>query len=240
MPPAKAYGDGILFRVSNYAYWMLALTIMFALSNVLLVPVLFLEQDVSNIVFFAGAALPLGPAVTALLYCMAKLAREKDLSPITDFLRAYRVNLVETLRFWVPVVVIVAIALADITYLQQSGSVFDGAVLAALVVLCVITALWLVNMFVIAAHFHFRTRDAARLAFYYLGKRPLATIGSAATLFVLGAAVVFTFDAATILLSCLFAFMILASSQTVVADIRDRFTVTDATAVAPTAVTATS
>ena len=112
MPPAKVYGDGILFRVSNHAYWMLTLTVMFALSNVLFVPVMFLARDVSNIVFFGAAALPLGPAVTALLYCIAKLSREKDFSPVADYMHAYRANLVETLRFWAPVVVIVAIVAA--------------------------------------------------------------------------------------------------------------------------------
>lgn len=224
MTQAKGFGDGILFRACNYLYWLLALTVLFALSNLLILPAMFLARDVSNTALFAVAALPLGPAITALLSCMSRFARERDLAPVADYLRAYRANLVETLRFWVPAVVVGSIVGADLGHLQRSDSALDGVLFAALIVLSSIGALWLVNVFLITAHFRFRTRDTLRLALFYLGRKPRATIGTAATMFVLAGAIVLTFDAVAILLCTLFAFMALAVSRDVVADVRARFT----------------
>jgi len=224
MAQAREFGEGILFRVTTTIYALVMLTLLFATTCVLFIPTLFLAHDVSNLVFFSLAALPVGPGITALLHCITVLGRDRDISPTREFFRAYRMNFAPTLRFWIPAVVVGAIVAADVGYLQGSDSGFDAAVFVALLVLSAIGVLWLVNMFVITAHFHFRFRDAAKLSVFYLGARPLATLANVATIFVLGACFVFAFDAVAVILSCLFAYMAVTSNAPTLRDVRQRFT----------------
>lgn len=187
-PPARQpeFGDGILFRISTRIYWVMAITLCFTVANVLLIGAsMFLIRDASNIVLAAVAAIPTGPALTAMIFSFRQLKDGPGSQPVKEFIRGYRLNAVDTLRFWVPAMAVVWILSFNLSYLLQSTKPMDTAVMILTFILSGVLVLWLAAMLQITAAYSFRLRDAARLAMSYLILKPGVAIGNAALVIII-------------------------------------------------------
>jgi uncharacterized membrane protein YesL len=221
----RQFGDGVLFRFTNQVYWLIATELLFAFACLpLALALLFLDRDSSNAILYAFAALFLGPALAATLHCVRKVRREKDLDPTRDFLRGYRINVVVTLKFWVPAVAAATIAALDSGFLQTKGAATDAVLREALLVVALLGTLWVMNMMVISTSFTFRMRDMARLSMFYLGRSPRSTLGNLAIVFLAVALVLFTSE--WVLLACgsLFVHLFALNTADLVGQIEARFT----------------
>jgi uncharacterized membrane protein YesL len=224
-PRNRQFGDGVLFRFTNHVYWLMATEFFLVVASLpVVVALLFLDRDSSNAILYALAGTSLGPALAATLHCVRKILREKDLDPTRDFLRGYRLNVISTLKFWVPAVAAATILLLDSGFLQTRGSASDALLRAAGLVVALLGALWVMNMMVISTAFTFRMRDLARLAVFYLGRSLRSTVGNLATLFLAVVLLLFTSEWGLLLCGSLFVHLFALNTADLVRDIEARFT----------------
>ena len=221
---SQQFGEGVLFRVTNYVYWLIATEVLFVVASLPLVAaLLFLDRDPSNAILYALAGLPLGPAVAATLHCARKVLREKDLDPARDFWRGYRLN-VAVMAFWAPAVAVATILLLNLGHLAGSGSAGAPALRIAILGVALVGALWLTNMLVISTAFTFRLRDLARLSVFYLGASLRITVGNLACLFIAGTLLVLVSDWALLLAGSALVGLVALNTTDLVAQVEARFT----------------
>ena len=221
----RQFGDGVLFRFTNHVYWLIATEFYFVVASLpFIVALLFLYRDPSNAILYAIAGTFLGPALAATLHCVRKIMREKDLDPTRDFLRGYRLNLTDTLKYWVPAVAVLTILLLNLWYTETRGSAVDAALQIAMLIVALLGALWLMNMMVISTSFNFRQRDLARLSLFYLGRPLRITLGNLATLFLAAVLLLLTSDWVLLLCGSLFVYLFALNTADLVTRVAERFT----------------
>ena len=112
----REFGEGPIFTITSYIYWLFMGNFYFVLLNIPLVLILIsilsngtnpLPKGFSVIIFLS--CIPIGPAATALFSVMGKLIREKDINITNDFFKAYKVNFSESLFLWTFEMVLIAI-----------------------------------------------------------------------------------------------------------------------------------
>jgi hypothetical protein len=221
--PRREFGDGPLSRITGGLYWLVVVTALLALTALPTVVVVFLlEPSASNLPVVALAAVPLGPALSAALYATRARARSDDLAPARSFWHGYRINWADVLRLWVPALV----ALGVIGYvLANTGVAGLGAVyVVVLVAIALAVAVWALHATAIASFFSFRTRDVARLALYFLGRRWGVSLGVVSLVVVAFGIVWFTSDVVLALLGGVWVWFWYRNDQPMVDDVRVRFT----------------
>jgi hypothetical protein len=187
-----------------------------------LVALVLLDRDASNVPLFAACALPLGPALAAAVYALHRRSSDiTDLHPAAAFWRGYRMNAGEVLRIWVPWLALLTVIGVSLANFPAAG--VPGWWAALLVLIAGIAVLWMANALVIVSLFSFRTRDIARLAAYFLGRRPGVTVGNAGLVILAGGLTYLASDAMLVLLGSVLAAMLLQTCRPMVAEIHERF-----------------
>jgi uncharacterized membrane protein YesL len=219
------FGEGVLFRLTNRVYWFLATELCLVIASLpFVVALLFLDRDASNAILYAIAGAFLGPALAATLHCIRKIMREQDLDPTRDFVRGYRLNAADTLRYWVPAVAVLTMLALNLRFIGTSGPAWQTALKTATLAVAVLLSLWLMNMMVVSTSFSFRQRDLARLSVYYLGKAFRITLGNLAILFLVGVLLLFTSDWVLLLCGSLFVSLFALNTADLVKQVEVRFT----------------
>ena len=183
-PAEYRWGEGTLARASALIYTLLVAEFFFLLTAVPgLIPLVLLDRDPSNLPLVALCLVPLGPALSAMLFALRHRSRDlTDLHPAAAFWRGYRLNVWPVLRLWVPWLLGMTVISVNLAYFQAAA--VPGWWAALLVIIAVGATLWMVNALVITSLFAFRARDVARLATYFLARTPGATLGNACLLIV--------------------------------------------------------
>lgn len=226
MPPPPDERAPRLPRATAVVYWYVVTEVCFLLAAVpTFAGFLLLDRSAGNIPFFALALVPLAPAVTAAVSTLHARTPARstagELSVWPRFWRFWVRDVVDVLRWWVPVLAFGAVLAYNAVFATRIGMapVFSiGAV-----VLLVFLALFSMNAVALTAVFSFRTRDVARLSLYYIGARPAATVGSVALLIVATGVVYAASDAALAALAVVFAAFLLVTHRAVLEDARARF-----------------
>ena len=222
---APQFGDGVLFRLTNHVYWLLAMEFWLVVASLPSVAaLLLLDRDASNAILYAIAGAFLGPALAATLHCARKVIREQDLDPTRDFLRGYRLNVADTLRYWTPAAAVLTVLALNLRLTGTRSSAWDGALQTATVAVAVLGSLWLMNMMVISTSFNFRQRDLARLSVYYLGTTLRITVGNLSVLFLAAVLVLLTSDWVLFLCGSLFVYLFARNTADLVKQVEVRFT----------------
>lgn len=215
-------GDSGLARVSSVVYWLLVVMLLTALAIAPgYLPFMLLDQDLSNVPLAAACLVPVGPAYCAAVFALNRRATDDDLHPARAFLRGYRLNVLDALRVWVPVLLVLVVLAVNALYVDLAA-VPAGFELVMLVLGAIVLA-WTVHALTIVALFSFRARDVARLAAYYLVAKPLATLGTLSYLVLAAGVVYLASDWVLILLSSIFTGALLHNERPVLRDLADRF-----------------
>ena len=225
--PAAEIGAGFLARTTAVVYWLLVVELLLVLTIAPgLVAALFLARDASNAPLAALLLVPVGPALAAALFAwrvfLGRIGDGRDLAPARHFWRGYRHNALDVLRWWVPtlaVLTVLAVGLANIDRIAA-----PAGYAAALGVVAVAVLGWAGHALVLSSALTLRTRDTARLAAYYLSARPLATLGVLGLVVVAVALVVLLGDWAPLALASPLTFLLLRTTEPVLADAVERFT----------------
>ncbi|WFE40863.1 DUF624 domain-containing protein [Micromonospora sp. WMMD998] len=220
----REFGDGPLSRAAAVVYTLLAVE-LWLLLGVLpgLVALVLLDRDASNLPLVALALLPVGPAVSAALYTLRHQRSDlTDLRPAAAFRRAYRANLPGVLRVWAPTLLWLAVIAVNLAHLPAAAVPGWWAAPLALVGAGVVLAG--VNALVIVSLFDFRTRDAVRLALYFLVRRPGVTFGNAVLLAAVAGVTAVLSEAVLALLAALVVLALLRINEPMIDDVRRDFT----------------
>ncbi|MBY8850182.1 glycosyl transferase [Saccharothrix sp. MB29] len=221
--PAAEIGPGVLSRAASVVYWFLVVEVLLVLTTapgLLLVPLL--AGDAGNAPLVALCFAPVGPALSAALFAWRVFLTDRDLSPARHFLRGYRLNWLDVLRWWLPVLAALAVIGFTLANLRFAGVPTGYG--AVLVVVAVGLLVWSSNALVLSSALSLRTRDTARLASYYLAARPLAALGALSLLIAAGGVAALVSDRLLLLLAAPFALALLRNAEPVLRDATGRFT----------------
>jgi hypothetical protein len=220
---AGEIGPGALSRLTAAVYRYLVLGVFlaaFGLPTLLLWTLL--GPEPANVALFVAALLPVAPALSAALYAQRAWAAEPDLSPARPLLRGLRLNLRDTLAWWIPVLALTTVLAVNVLF---AGSVAGGQVLRPMsVVLLVVLAVWSGHLLVVSSFFSFRFRDVLRVAAVELFLSWKSSLGLLALLVVATATVLLSSEAMLLLTGWAFAVCLWLIVKPVIADITERFT----------------
>jgi len=175
----REFGEGALFSLTNHIYGLLMTNIYFIISNaIFLFFFMTLEPTFSNITLYFLALILTGPSISALFYSIGKLIREKELSPLKDFYHGYKVNFKDTMRFWLPLLLVLYILFVDLQYFNSNLSTLNHILSVVFYIGIIATMILMMNAFLINAGFNFRLKDICKLSVYYSFKKVKVTFGN--------------------------------------------------------------
>lgn len=220
----RQFGSGPFSRATSLIYNLLVVELLFLLTAVpILLPLMFLRRDASNLPLFAVGAIPLGPAFSAALYALRHRGRDAtELRPTTAFWRGYRLNALPVLGVWLPWLALSTVVGINLAYFTVAN--VPGWWAGLLVAVAAVATLWMVNALVTTSLFTFRVIDVARLARHFLGRTPGVTVGNACLLIVAVAVTVLFSEVVLMLLASVLALGFLRTAQPMIGQIEREFT----------------
>lgn len=219
-------GEGPLGRVTGTVYWFLVVGLLQVLTTLPgTVPLLFLDRSPGNAPLVALCLLPVAPALSAGLFALRRRRDAEALQPAAAFWRGYRLGAADVIKLWAPALVLLTLLGINLAYLDATG--VPAGYVGVAVVLGALALTWVLLAMVIATVYSFRTRDTARLAIYYLLRRPVVTLGVLGTVLLAGAVVLAASDAVLALLGWAFTWLLLRVTAPIVQDVGANYVTTD-------------
>ncbi|GAA2690384.1 MULTISPECIES: glycosyl transferase [Actinosynnema] len=221
--PAAEIGPGFLSRASAAVHWFVVLELLLVLTCApALLPLLFLADGPGNALLVGLCFAPVGPALSAAVFAWRRFLTDPDLSPARHFLRGYRVNAVDVLRWWLPALAVLSLVGFTLSTVDMAGVPGWYALLLVLVAAGVLV--WSAQALALSSVLALRTRDLVRLASYYLFARPSTAVGALALLVVVLGATYFGSDWVPVLLASPLALALLRTADPALRDATERFT----------------
>ncbi|MFJ8952931.1 DUF624 domain-containing protein [Streptomyces sp. NPDC102381] len=218
------FGTGPLSRAAALVHTLLTVEAMLlAAASPGLAGVFLLGTDPSNLPLIALCLVPLGPALSAALYALHRRGRElTELRPARTFWHGWRLNSVPVLRLWVPLLAWLTVIGFSLTHFPDAG--VPGWWAGLLVVVGVVSLLWGGHALVLGSLFTFRSADVARLAAYFLLRRPTASLATASLLVLTGGLTVLGTEALPVLLVAPLLLSLLHAFRSEIAEAQEDFT----------------
>jgi len=224
MDNGKEFGTGFLSILTNHIYWLGLVNFYFVLCNIVfLFFFISLIPSFSNMFIYFIALIPSGPAITALFSTLSKLVRDKEISPTKDFFHSYKVNFVDTLKVWLPLLLVVFILVVDLYYFNANPSNTNQILAGIFLVVLLLIGTFSIYVFSIHANFAFRVRDIYRLSVYYSFYKIKATTGNIGLVIITFFLMNVISDFIILFIASLLCYAMVLNSNTVLEDIRQNF-----------------
>lgn len=166
-----------IFDTFNYIFWFFLLNLLFILFNLPLV-LFFVFIGISNIFvylpLFLLCSIPIGSSLTALLYCMGKLIRTKDLNILKDFARGIKLNFKQSTFLWCFELILIFILYSNIKFF--STSMYNLLLTCLFASLLIFILLITPYIYLLISRFSMKTIDIIKGSFVLVFTRPLLTI----------------------------------------------------------------
>lgn len=180
---SKSITDRPIYTIVKYLYYFFLTNFYFIICNILFFIVYYLADFVfENILLFYITLIPMGPAITAVLSSMGKLVKEKDIHPTKDFFKAYKVNFIPTMKYWLIQLTIIFILLIDILQSATDTSLFSPVYLILLIV-CIFIMIY---AFPIIARFEVKVKNLFIISIYANFKYLKTTLLNVSTIVAFG------------------------------------------------------
>ncbi|MGA5279064.1 hypothetical protein ACPCSK_01320 [Streptomyces griseoincarnatus] len=221
---ADAFGTGPLSRAAALIHTLVTVEALLLLTAAPGLAGLFLlAPEPANLPLAALCLLPLGPSAAASLYALHHRSGDlTELRPARAFLRGWRLGAGPALKLWAPLLAWLTVIAFTLTHFPATG--LPGWWASLLAVTGVGSLLWGAHALVLTALFAFRARDTARLAAYFLAKRPRATLGALSLLILTAAGTALLTEALPALLSAPLLLSLLHAGRPVIEETREHFT----------------
>lgn len=169
MIKVKMITEKPIFIIANYIYTFFIINIYFILSNSLFFYGYYFANsafDYYAIVFIL--LIPMGPALAAVFYTIGKFIREKEISPLQDYLKGYKKNFKISLSYWLIQLSLLFILSINYHYITQTGA------LAILLPFFIVLALFILSLnlyaFPILSRFEIKLKNLWIVSAYYFFK----------------------------------------------------------------------
>lgn len=159
------------------------------------------EREVSTVVLYVIAALPVGPALQAALYALRRPDASLHQHPWSRYWEGWRLGWRQSLVVWAPLVVLLG-GLQVATGLMDPDAVARPLVIVGLILAGAAGVIAVGTLTAIAA-FSFRTRDVPRVALFGMGSKPFGTVGLIGVVFIAVALVALGLEAVLLLVMVL-------------------------------------
>jgi len=222
----REFGEGPIYTITNYTFWLFMGNLYFLLMNIPLLYILLL--------FFANGtnplptgfttiaiicSLPVGPAATALLSVMGKLVREKDINVTKDFFKAYKTNFFQSLFFWALEIVLISLLFIDIGFFRTSN--YPQVINVFVLILIAFISLMSLYVFPLIARFYLGVKVILKTATYYTFRKPHITILNFASFLVVG--FIFTkFSFIVLFSSSIICYLIMYYQQNILLEVEEK------------------
>lgn len=223
--PNADLANNRFYKIAQNISWFLIITIWFVLNFIpLLFFFLFVETTMANIVWYLVGSIPLGPAMGALITSTIRVVETDDFSePRRDFFRYYRKNFGDSLKIWVPYLVLSYLAFVNINYyfnILEEGLVFGYI----FVFLMVLLTLYLIPLFLIQMKFEFRYKDLLKLGMFYLITRFKITIGNLLVGFIILVLMVYVSEWLLFVIPAIVSYFIVLYNYRIIKHVKENFT----------------
>jgi uncharacterized membrane protein YesL len=220
----RQFGEGLLFSLTNHIYWLIMTNIYFILCNVLfLFFFMTLQPTFSNITIYFLALIPTGPSISALFYSIGKLIRERDLSPLRDFCHGYKINFKDTMKFWLPLLLVLYILFIDLQYFNSNPTTINNILSVVFSIAIILMIILMKYAFLINAGFKFRLKDIWKLSVYYSFMKMKITFGNIGIVIILLFLSYLVSDFVIVFVASLVCYLFMLNSKEVVEDIKINF-----------------
>lgn len=220
----RQFGEGLLFSLTNHIYWLIMTNIYFILCNVLfLFFFMTLQPTFSNITIYFLALIPTGPSISALFYSIGKIIREKDLSPLRDFFHGYKINFKDTMKFWLPLLLVLYILFVDLQYFNSNPTTINNILSVVFSIAIIVMIILVMYAFLINAGFTFRLKDIWKLSVYYSFMKVKITFGNIGIVIILLFLSYLVSDFLIVFVASLVCYLFMLNSKEVVEDIKINF-----------------
>lgn len=168
-----------IFDTFNYIFWFFVLNFFFMLFNIPVI-LFFLFVGISNLFnyfpLFLVCLIPTVPAFTILLYCMGKLMRTKNLEPINDFVKGFKLNFKQAIVLWSFELLLIFALYSNIRFFTNvmHNTILTCLFAALLILLIAITPF----IYILMSRFSMKNLPIIRSAFVLAFTRPLLTISN--------------------------------------------------------------
>jgi uncharacterized membrane protein YesL len=180
---SKSIIDRPIYIMIKYFYYFFLTNFYFIVCNILFFIVFYLADIVfENILLFYITLIPMGPSITAVLSSMAKLVREKDIEPTKDFFKAYHLNFITTMKYWLIQLTIIFILLIDILQSASNTSLFSPIYLILLIA-CIFIMIY---AFPIISRFEVKIKNLFIISIYANFKYAKSTLLNVSTIIAFG------------------------------------------------------
>lgn len=207
---SKSVTDKPLYIITKYIYYFFITNFYFVVCNILFFIVFILVDFVyENILLYYITLIPMGPSITALLSTMGKLAREKEVSPTSNYFKAYKANFLSTMKYWLIQLTIIFILLIDFNYSTNHSNILSPVFL----ILLIVSLFIMLYAFPIISRFEVKLKNLFIISIYSNFKYFKTTLINASTLIAFGF-IFFTFPSVSFLFaSSLIGFFIMFNLQ---------------------------
>jgi uncharacterized membrane protein YesL len=221
----RQFGEGLLFSLTSHIYWLIMTNIYFILCNGLfLFFFMTLEPSFSNITIYFLALIPTGPSISALFFSIGKLIREKDLSPLRDFFHGYKINFKDTMKFWLPLLLVLYILFVDLQYFNSNSTTINDILSVLFSIAIILMIVLVMYAFLINAGFTFRLKDIWKLSVYYSFTKLKITFGNIGIVIILLFLSSIVSDFLIVFAASLVCYLFMLNSKEVIEHIKINFT----------------
>lgn len=180
---SKSILDRPIYTLTKYVYYFFITNFYFIICNILFLIVFYLAEFVfENILLFYITLIPTGPSITAVLATMGKLIREKEINPTLEYFRAYKLNFLPTMKYWLIQLTILLILSVDVFYSINRSNILSP-VFFILIIVCFFIMIY---AFPIISRFEVKMKNLFIVSIYSNFKFPKATLLNASTIIVFG------------------------------------------------------
>ena len=218
-------GNKRLYKIAQNISWFLISTLWFNLN---LIPLffffLFVEPTLANVVWYLIGIIPLGPAIGAMLGSTHQVIENEDFSePGRDFRKSYRTNLTDSLKIWLPFLVIVYLFSVNINYYLALAGNTLFLLGYFFVFLMIVLILYLIPVFLIQTKFSFRYKDLLKLGWYYFFIKMKLTFGNFFVIFIIAFLLLVTTEWLLLAIPAVLSYLWTLYNYSIVRDVRTNF-----------------
>jgi hypothetical protein len=181
MTATEPGGLGSLAVITGWIYTVIAAGVGLAVGALpFLAGALLIEPNAAGVAVLLIAAAPIGPTLSATARLYLRSFDVLEPSPFAELVIGWRRDGAESLRVWLPALVVVTVLLVDIRWLQDRGTPVAVVAGGVLLVVTGILAMVVVCAHLLIARFAFRAPDLLRAAVASLVIHPTLGLGMVA------------------------------------------------------------
>ncbi|HHD2753836.1 TPA: DUF624 domain-containing protein [Clostridium perfringens] len=168
-----------LLTFFNYIFWFFMLNLFFSILNIpVILFLLFVgfKNITTYLPLFLISLIPFGASFTALLYCMRKLVKYKDLDLFSDFIKGLKYNWKQSTLMWCGELILIFLFSFN---LRIFSTVYYSLILSCVFIfLIVLTLLATTYMFVLISRFSMSSMEILRASVILTFTKPIISIAN--------------------------------------------------------------